>query len=174
MAMAKRRDEDELEGEFGPRKTPRPAGRSFVPDISADAGSKRGRAAWFNRQRGAGVVKLKVERPPGSQRVIVRLKPVVHARVGGGRTAGSLMRDALYVERDGANRDGDKVQVFDRDLDRAEGAAFARRCEDDRHHFRVIVSPEHGEDFPDLKVYTRALMGQVELDLHTRIDWIAA
>ena len=84
------------------------------------------------------------------------------------------MRHALYVERDGAGREGDPVQVFDRELDRADGAAFVERCEGDRHHFRVIISPEHGAAIDDLKSYTRDLMRTVELDLDTRIDWIAA
>jgi type IV secretory pathway VirD2 relaxase len=68
------------------------------------------------------------------------------------------MRHALYVERDGAGRDGDAVQVFDREHDRADGAAFVERCEGDRHHFRVIISPERGAAIDDLKSYTRDLM----------------
>ena len=81
---------------------------------------------------------------------------------------------ALDVERDGAGRDGDPAQVFDRELDRADGAAFVERCEDDRHHFRVIIAPERGAAIDDLKDYTRDLMRTVESDLDTRIDWIAA
>jgi type IV secretory pathway VirD2 relaxase len=84
------------------------------------------------------------------------------------------MRHALYVERDGAGREGDPVQVFDRELDRADGAAFVERCDGDRHHFRVIISPEYGGEIDDLKGYTRDLVRRVELDLGTRIDWIAA
>lgn len=66
------------------------------------------------------------------------------------------------------------MQVFDRDLDRADGGAFVERCENDRHHFRVIISPEHGTEFEDLKGYTRELVGTVEKDLNTRLDCIAA
>lgn len=172
--MSNARDEDLFEGEFGPRKSPKRSERGIVPDVSVTGGNKRARAAWFNRQRGAGGVKLKVERPAGSQRVIVKIKPVVHAKVGGGGGAGGMMRHALYVERDGAGRDGQDVEVFDRELDRADGKAFVERCEDDRHHFRVIISPEYGEDFHDLKAFTRELMDRVELDFHTGIDWIAA
>jgi type IV secretory pathway VirD2 relaxase len=172
--MQKACDEDLIEGEFGPRRSPKPGGRKIVPDVSVTGGGKRARTAWFNRQRGAGSVKLKVERPAGSQRVIVKLKPVVHAHVGGGGGAGGMMRHALYVERDGAGRDGGDVEVFDHERDRADGKAFVERCEGDRHHFRVIISPEYGEDFRDLKAYTRELMDRIELDLHTGIDWIAA
>ena len=50
--------------------------------------------------------------------------------------------------------------------------AFAERCEDDRHHFRFIVSPEDAADMSDLKGFTRDLMRQVEKDLGTKLDWV--
>jgi type IV secretory pathway VirD2 relaxase len=169
-------NEDMLEGAVG--KRPRGANthrRVSFPNISVSGTGKRARAAWFNRSTGASAVKLAAARTPSSQRVIVKARVVVHATAaakGGG--AGGLMRHALYVERDGAARDGGQVAVFDRDLDRADGAAFVDRCEADRHHFRVILSPEHGGDLDNLKTYTRDLMETVEADLDTRIDWIAA
>ncbi len=170
-------DEDKLEGDISRRRAPRtPDSKSMFRPPSAASSKRvtdRARAAWFNRSRGAPNVKLTHARPAGQQRVIIKLKPVVHGAVGGGG-AGSLMRHALYVERDGAGREGDPVQVFDRDLDRADGAAFVERCEGDRRHFRVIISPEHGAAIDDLKGYTRDLMRTVESDLDTRIDWIAA
>lgn len=169
-------DEDKLEGDVSRRRAKRTpdSGSMFRPPSAASSNrvAARSRAAWFNRSRGAPNVKLAHVRPAGQQRVIIKLKPVVHGAVAGG--AGSLMRHALYVERDGAGREGDPVQVFDRDLDRADGAAFVERCEGDRHHFRVIISPEQGGAIDDLKGYTRDLVRTVELDLDTRIDWIAA
>ncbi len=170
--MTSGRDDDLFEGDFGPRKPRGGGGRFIVPDVSVRGANKRARAAWYNRSRGAGRVKLKAGRPAGGQRVIVKIHPKVHATLGGG--AGSVMRHTLYVERDGAGRDGQEVQVFDRDLDHAEGKAFVERCEEDRHHFRIIISPEYGEEFRDLKAFTRELMDRVERDLHTRLDWIAA
>ena len=50
----------------------------------------------------------------------------------------------------------------------ADGTAFAERCEDDRHHFRFIVSPEDAVEMTDLKAFTRDLMGQMEKDLGTQ------
>jgi type IV secretory pathway VirD2 relaxase len=50
---------------------------------------------------------------------------------------------------------------------------FAARCEDDRHHFRFIVSPEDAEQMRDLKGFTRELMTRMEKDLGTRLDWRA-
>jgi len=170
-------DEDKLEGDISRRRASRTLDSKamFRPPsaVSSKRVASRARAAWFNRSRGAPSVKLAHARPAGQQRVIIKLKPVVHGAVGGGG-AGSLMRHALYVEREGAGREGDPVQVFDRDLDRAYGTAFVDRCEGDRHHFRVIISPEQGAAIDDLKRYTRDLVRTVELDLDTRIDWIAA
>ncbi|MGQ0532572.1 MAG: hypothetical protein ACT4OF_07765 [Caulobacteraceae bacterium] len=169
-------DEDKFEGDVSRRRAKRTAeaGSMFRPPsaVSSKRVAARARAAWFDRSRGAGNVKLAHARPAGQQRVIIKLKPVVHGATAGG--AGSLMRHALYVERDGAGREGDPVQVFDREHDPADGAAFVERCEGDRHHFRVIISPEHGAAIDDLKGYTRDLMRTVESDLGTRIDWIAA
>ena len=51
--------------------------------------------------------------------------------------------------------------------------AFADRTEDDRHHFRFIVSPEDAAEMTDLRAFTRDLARQMEADLGTRLDWIA-
>jgi type IV secretory pathway VirD2 relaxase len=54
-----------------------------------------------------------------------------------------------------------------------DAESFARRIEPDRHHFKIIVSPEDGAQIGDLKSYTRELMAQVERDLGTRLEWVA-
>jgi hypothetical protein len=51
--------------------------------------------------------------------------------------------------------------------------AFKERCADDRHHFRFILSPEDGAELEDLRTYTRHLMGRMEADLGTGLDWVA-
>jgi type IV secretory pathway VirD2 relaxase len=43
----------------------------------------------------------------------------------------------------------------------------------DRHQFRFIVAPEDATEMADLRGLTRDLMRQIELDLATRLDWIA-
>src|SRR5690606_15944921 len=42
-----------------------------------------------------------------------------------------------------------------------------------RHHFRFIVSPDDTLEMSDLKSFTRDLVGQMEKDLGTRLDWVA-
>ncbi|MYZ49096.1 relaxase/mobilization nuclease domain-containing protein [Propylenella binzhouense] len=78
-----------------------------------------------------------------------------------------------YLRRDGVTRDGAPGQMFDAEGDDADHKAFAKRCEDDRHHFRFIVSPEDASELADLRAYTRDLMATAERDLGTRLDWIA-
>ena len=77
-----------------------------------------------------------------------------------------------YLRREGVTRDGENAQLFGPETDDADFRAFAERCEDDRHHFRFIVSPEDAVEMSDLKTFTRELMGQMEKDLGTKLDWI--
>jgi type IV secretory pathway VirD2 relaxase len=58
-------------------------------------------------------------------------------------------------------------QLFDAERDGVDGARFAERCEDDRHHFRFIVSPDDARELADLRQFTRDLMDQAARDLGT-------
>jgi type IV secretory pathway VirD2 relaxase len=85
----------------------------------------------------------------------------------------SLAKHLRYIERDGVGRDGEPGQAYGPQTDAADLDAFKERCADDRHHFRFIVSPEDGAELEDLRTYTRHLMGRMEADLGTRLDWVA-
>ncbi len=63
--------------------------------------------------------------------------------------------------------------MFDAAGDEADRGAFAERCAGDRHHFRFIVSPEDAAELGDLRGFTRELLQQLEVDLDTRLDWVA-
>ncbi len=78
-----------------------------------------------------------------------------------------------YLRRDGVTREGEKARLFGPGTEDADGRAFAERCDDDRHHFRFIVSPDDAPDMSDLRSFTRDLVGQMEKDLGTRLDWVA-
>lgn len=78
-----------------------------------------------------------------------------------------------YLRRDGVTRDGEKARMFGPETDDADVKNFAERCEDDRHHFRFIVSPDDATEMSDLKTFTRDLMAQMEKDLGTKLDWVA-
>lgn len=77
-----------------------------------------------------------------------------------------------YLRRERVTRDGEKARLFGPDTEDADPKAFAERCQNDRHHFRFIVSPEDAPDMADLKGFARELVGQMEVDLGTRLDWV--
>ena len=78
-----------------------------------------------------------------------------------------------YLRRDGVTRDGEKARLFGPGTENADARGFAERCGDDRHHFRFIVSPDDAPEMSDLRSFTRDLVGQMEKDLGTRLDWVA-
>jgi type IV secretory pathway VirD2 relaxase len=78
-----------------------------------------------------------------------------------------------YLERDGVTRDGERGKAYSAFENEADGKAFVERGRGDRHQFRFIVAPEDATEMGDLRGFTRDLMRQVELDLATRLDWIA-
>lgn len=83
-----------------------------------------------------------------------------------------LATHLAYLRREGVTRDGEKARMFGPSEDELDTKVFADRYEEDRHHFRFIVSPEDAVDMTDLKSFTRDLMHQAEKDLGTKLDWI--
>ncbi|MCA1200158.1 DUF3363 domain-containing protein [Sphingomonas sp. R647] len=110
-------------------------------------------------------------RSASMRRVVIKARIVRHS--GTRFRAAPLARHIAYLERDGVTRDGRDAAMFDARSDHADGAAFAMRCTDDRHHFRFIVSPEDAGELADLRSFTRELMDNVARDLETRLDWVA-
>ena len=141
-----------------------PAGSHVA--LSSGKGVKRGRGAVFVRTRNLGGGWH--HRQAGARRVMVQQRYILHP--GKGRKAQSHLR---YIQRDGTSRDGERGQLYSGTEDRADGDAFLERGQDDRHQFRFIVSPEDGAELSDLTAYTRDLMGRLEADLGTQLDWVA-
>jgi len=79
-----------------------------------------------------------------------------------------------YIQRDSAARETDKGSIFSRSEVLADGDEFLQRGKDDKHQFRVIISPEDGREIGDLRTFTRNVMSQMERDLETKLDWVAA
>ncbi len=102
-----------------------------------------------------------------SRIVVIKTRVVRHSA-----RAAPLAAHLSYLRRDGVTRDGEKARLFGPEGDNVDARDFAARCEDDRHHFRFIVSPEDAVDMADLKDHARELMGQMEKDLATRLDWV--
>ena len=104
------------------------------------------------------------------RKVVIKARIVRHK--GPRFRAAPLARHIDYLARDGVTRDGQDARLFDQRSDGVEAADFARRCEDDRHHFRFIVSPEDGADLEDLRGFARDLMADMACDLDTALDWV--
>jgi len=136
---------------------------------SRRAGLKRGSGSG-KAARGRRTVAA-MRRTPGQRRVTVMARIARHK--GAHYRAAPLAKHITYLERDGVSRDGRDASMFDAQTDRADRDAFAARCEDDRHHFRFIVSPEDAGDMEDLRSFTRELMADAVKDLGTELDWVA-
>jgi type IV secretory pathway VirD2 relaxase len=128
----------------------------------------RGTGSRFGRGRSAALV-LSLRSP--SRRVVMKARVV--RQFGTRFRSVPLPRHMTYLKRDGVTRDGTEARMFDANSDAADERAFAERCRDDRHHFRFIISPEDAADLESLRMFTRELLGDVERDLGTKLDWVA-
>ena len=107
------------------------------------------------------------------QRVIVKALVSRHAD-GRGMKGQALLKHAAYLGRAGAGVDGGRPDFFDRDGDGLVASDLVRGWTADRHHFRFIISPEHGDRIEDLPGYVRDVMLRVGDDLgQPRLTWIA-
>ena len=152
--------------------------KSFVGEVMRAAkkaghtGRAFGRAAsgrsTFGRGRRAALL-LSMQRP--GRRVVVMARVV---RQHGKRfRSAPLSKHITYLRREGVTRDGAGARMFDARSDDADSVAFAERCEEDRHHFRLTISPEDASRMQDLRAFTRELMTDAESDLGTKLDWVA-
>ncbi|MBV9527001.1 MAG: relaxase/mobilization nuclease domain-containing protein, partial [Sphingomonas sp.] len=105
-----------------------------------------------------------------SRRAVVKARFV---RLGAAKLSAARVH-LRYMQRDGATRDGAPGSLYSAGSDDADGRTFMDRAAEDRHQFRFIVSAEDGDQYDDLKPLTRRLMAQMEQDLGTKLDWVAA
>ncbi|MPZ40588.1 MAG: DUF3363 domain-containing protein [Rhizobiales bacterium] len=126
--------------------------------------------ARIGQGRAQGTIAAIRRRAPGARRVIIKAR-IVRMK---GPDLGAARAHLRYVQRDGVTREGEPGTLYDAGHDRADGKAFLERSSDDRHQFRFIVSAEDGAGLADLKPFVRDLMRQMEQDLGTKLDWVAA
>jgi type IV secretory pathway VirD2 relaxase len=159
------------------RSSGKQSGRPFIAQAlaaaqKAGAGiSRSGRIVPGNRSRfGKG------------QRASIQANRLITSRSRGAVVKARVVRHSVrsaplsthlnYLRREGVTRDGEKARLFGPGDDDVDGRAFAERCEEDRHHFRFIVSPDDAAEMTDLRSFTRDLVSQMEKDLDTRLDWV--
>ncbi|GGF50549.1 type VI secretion protein [Aliidongia dinghuensis] len=127
----------------------------------------RSRSRFGRGRRAAASVRLR----SNARRVVLKARVVRHN--GTRFRSAPLPKHLAYLKREGVTRDGADARMFDAASDEADEHAFAERTEDDRHHFRFIVSPEDAGELKNLRTFTRELMQDVERDLGTKLDWVA-
>lgn len=176
--------DDEIEPRLGkPRSTPIRRGRSYMSQVLKAANLAGGikvaggpRGAFHGNRSGVGVgvgrVLASRDRFAAfrQRRVMVKSRIVRLDRARGMDAARAHLR---YIQRDGVTREGAPGQLYSAEQDKADGRNFLDRQTGDRHQFRLIVSPEDGQNYDDLRALTRRLMAQMEQDLGTSLDWVA-
>src|SRR5580698_6229192 len=151
-------DSDQI-GRMGAR---RPRERSVNSELARRLRGFRGRMAKrFGGPAGAFSAR---------QRVIVKAHVSRHKP---GKARGSLARHVSYLGRESASADGKHGVFYDAAREGVDARQEAVQWAQDRHHFRLIVSPERGGDIPDMTAYVREVMRRVERDLDTKLTWIA-
>lgn len=129
-------------------------------------GARLGRGAGLGAalaMRGHPFAKLR------SRRVAVKIRSV---RLGAHGLA-KARAHIKYIQRDGAAREKGVVELYGPTKDRVDGGRFLEEAIDDRHQFRIILSPEDAGELQSLNQFTRDLMAAAEKDLGTKLDWVA-
>jgi hypothetical protein len=85
-------------------------------------------------------------------------------------------RHLRYLAREGVRHDGNEPGFYGEDgpLECDDVHTACAGWEDDRHHFRLIISSEHGDRIEDMEGSVRGVMARVAGDLkEPRLDWVA-
>jgi type IV secretory pathway VirD2 relaxase len=156
-----------------PKSSPRPKLKSFIGRIKALSQAHTiGRQRLARGGRGGGAA-ARIRSRASPQRVAIKTRVINHRRYRGKGGASAAIADEIaYLRRRGASEDGEIGVAFDAGgtLSGEELQAFRKRMATDRHHFRLVVSPEYGAAL-DLPEFTREFMTEVERDLSSRLQW---
>ncbi len=162
----------------GGRASKRYLGKLYAAMEKARPGvfARRSRARFTGARigRGSGVAAAFASRSHPfakfrARRVAVKIRSV-RLGVSGLSKARAHLR---YIQRDGTDKDGAPGKLYGPDSERIDNKAFLESGGEDRHQFRIIISPEDAGDLEDLKGFTRDVMAAAEQDLGTKLDWVA-
>jgi len=158
-------DENPFKVKLGRIMSPGGTGR-FV----SFAGRVRRAAQKSGRQSSGGSRSRSVSKQSFSRRVIVKFS--LAKMQGNGVKIFKAHMD--YVARESAAQENEKGGLYNAMEPEADADGFAQRCKNDRHYFKIIVSPEDGKDIADLTRFSRDLMIEVQRDMDTKLEWVAA
>jgi Protein of unknown function (DUF3363) len=111
------------------------------------------------------------------QRVMVKAFVGRHGGAGGAKNAGqAVSRHLRYLAREGMGADGTETGFYGPEggLERNHVHKACASWDGDRHHFRLIISPEHGDKIDDMDAYVQDVMERVAGDLREpKMAWVA-
>jgi type IV secretory pathway VirD2 relaxase len=126
------------------------------------------RGGWGTKTRRAAPCRVAVPLPSTkSRRVVVKAHFVKMSAYG----AKASRLHLEYVQREGVEKDGSRGIAYGADAV-ADPRAFAKPLENERHQFRLIVSPEDAREL-DMTAFVRRYMAEVEKDIEHPLQWIA-
>lgn len=154
----------------------------FKSDVSARTGLlvRLASSRMFTRGGRSGALRSAQRRSGQAFRMDVKQKVIVKALVSrhygrGSERGAALQAHLVYISRTSAGRGGQPPVLFDRDSDGPDAARVVHTWSSDRHHFRFIISPEHGDRIADLQGYVRDVLGRVAADLgEPDLSWVGA
>ena len=133
-----------------------------------------GAAGGGSLRRSAGVGSISVR---ASQRVVVKAFVARHKGPRAVANPGkAIVQHVKYLAREGVGFDGSEAHFYGPAGELAPEAVkeATRAWGDDRHHFRLIISPEQADKMEDLQGYIRDVMGDVCRDLkEPALTWVA-
>ena len=114
-------------------------------------------------------------RTDARQRVVVKTSFHLHNATGRGSSPGRLREHLRYLQREAASLSDASPRLFtgEPEVDAVRKDVVAAWAQD-RHHYRVIVSPENGADLASLEDYTRAVVAGWEQALQRELEWVGA
>ncbi len=139
------RDDDQFRIRPG---APKQRGDAFISKVLREASkagakaSKAGKRPCARLVRGHVAARFgKSAQAPNARRVTIKTRLVNLAKAGARSTATHLR----YIEREGLGRHGEPGKAYGPMNDDVDLSAFEKRGREDRHQFRIIVSPEDAE-----------------------------
>ena len=106
---------------------------------------------------------------PQSRRVVIKTRLVVLAST----SPRAVQTHLRYIARDGVTPGGAPGVAYDAQGEHADLHTFEQRGRGDRHQFRFIIAPENALELEDLHAFTRELMARMQVDVGSRLDWVA-
>ena len=136
------------------------------------SGGTAGGAGSTGRNGGVGSISVRA-----SQRVVVKAFVARHKGPRAVANPGkAIVQHVKYLAREGVGFDGSEAHFYGPAGELAPEAVkeATRAWGDDRHHFRLIISPEQADKMEDLQGYIRDVMGDVSRDLkEPTLTWVA-